>query len=123
MKVKVVECKDGNVSVIYPVFKSKREDETEDQWLKRVFDKAMKENENIDELNCKHKTIEHTKLPQSREHRSAWKFHSTKGVTIDTKKIAEIDARRKALDELRAEEKAEREAKLQEKINKRLGVK
>ena len=37
---RIIYREDGGVSVITPAPKSKREDETEAEWLKRVFDKA-----------------------------------------------------------------------------------
>lgn len=41
-KCRVVYKSDKTVSVIHPVPKSKRPDETEKEWLKRVFNKAMR---------------------------------------------------------------------------------
>lgn len=78
--------KDGTVSVTYPAPKSRRKDEAESEWLKRVFDKATPE-------GVEYEDIEKSELPQSREFRNAWTGQKGEGVGIDeVKKQAIINA-------------------------------
>ena len=78
MKVRVVYKPDKTVAVIHPAPKSRRPDETEEAWLKRVFAKAMK-----GELEgLPYDDIEDTELP-SREFRHQWRGKKGKGISLD----------------------------------------
>ena len=86
MKVRVVYKPDKSVSIIYPAPKSRRDNETEEQWLGRVFDKTMK---------CSFKGLEfddidETTLPQTREDRDAWEGEKGKGISINRAKARRI---------------------------------
>lgn len=75
-KVRVLYHSDKTVSIIYPAPKSKRENETVDQWLKRVFDKATPNGIEYDD-------IDNLELPQTRENREAWEGEKGAGVFIN----------------------------------------
>lgn len=60
MKCRIVYRKDGGILVIYPVLKSKRENETEQEWLDRVFAKSNPE-------KLPFKDVEKTNLPEELE--------------------------------------------------------
>ena len=79
MKVRVLYNNDSTVSVIHPAPKSRREDESEADWLKRVFDKATPKAAEYDD-------IEASELPQNREDRAAWEGMKGQGVYVNTKK-------------------------------------
>jgi len=83
MKVRIIYKSDGSVGVIYPALKSKRGDETEEQWLKRVFDKATPE-------DVEYEDVEDSEIPQDREFRDAWIGKKGKGISIDKVKKQEI---------------------------------
>lgn len=99
-KVRVVYNPDRSVAVIHPVPKSKRSNETEEQWLERVFNKAMR-----GELkDLPYDDIDSSELP-SREDRTAWEGEKGKGVKINSVKAEQIKDKRekqiKIQDELR----------------------
>ena len=71
MKVRVAYKSDGKVSVIYPAPKSKRLDETEEEWLERVFTKAMKQDVELEK--APYDDINETELPQDRTYRDLWR--------------------------------------------------
>lgn len=83
MKIRILYNKDNTVSVIHPAPKSRRPDETEPQWLKRVFDKATPK-------DVEYKDMDESKLPQSREHREAWTGKKGEGISIDEVKAQKI---------------------------------
>lgn len=100
MKCRVVYRVDGGISVIHPAPKSKRPEETEEQWLERVFSKAMQ-----GELkDLPYDDIDSSELPQSREDRNAWIGEKDKGISIDQVKAAKLRADK------------EREKKIQKKL-------
>ena len=86
MKVRIIYKADKSVAVIHPAPKSRRPDETEEQWLERVFNKAMQ-----GELKgLPYKDIEDTELP-SREDRNAWEWDDTKKkIKINTVKAQQL---------------------------------
>jgi len=79
MKVRILYNQDGTIAVIHPAPKSRREDETESEWLKRVFDKATPE-------GAEYEDVDKSKLPQSREFRHAWTGKKGKCIWIDEDK-------------------------------------
>ena len=86
--VRIVYWMDKSVSVIYPDPKSKRLNETEEEWLKRSFAKSMQ-----GELKgLPHDDIDSSELPQSREDRSAWTGEKGRGVSVDQVKAANLRA-------------------------------
>jgi len=74
---------DGTISVIHPAPKSRQKDETEAEWLKRVFDKATPE-------GVEYEDVEGSKIPQDREFRGAWTGKKGKGISIDKVKKREM---------------------------------
>ena len=87
-KVRIVYRSDGGISVIHPAPNSRREKESEAEWLERVFTKAMKYDK-----GCDYDDIDSSELPQTRKYRDAWTGSKGNGISIDTVKKAEIDAR------------------------------
>lgn len=99
MKYRVVYKPDKTVAVIHPAPKSKREDETEEQWLERVFTKAMQ----TDLKDLPYDDIDHSLLP-SREYRDAWEGEKGNGITINQAKV----------------QKSKNEEELESKIQKKI---
>lgn len=86
MKVRVVYKPDKTVVIIYPAPKSKREGETEKEWLERVFTKAMR-----GELaGLLYDDIDSSDLPHSREDRDVWEGEKGKGIKINAEKAKKI---------------------------------
>lgn len=100
MIVRVLYKPDKTVAIIHPAPKSKRPDESEAKWLKRVFNKVMQ-----GELKgLPYDDIDSSELPQSRENRDAWEGEKGKSIYINVKKAK---AQR---------EKREKERLIQEKV-------
>ena len=85
MKVRVVYDNDKILKVIHPAINAKKAEETEEQWLARVFNKVTPK-------GATYKDIDINELP-SREYRDAWVYD--KGIKIDPAKVEEIDAKKK----------------------------
>jgi len=106
MKVRVVYREDGGVSIIHPAPKSKRLDETEEQWLARVFIRSMqpqydKHGNQVNLLvGCEYDDIEDSELPQTREDRSAWVGKKGKGISIDQVKADKLRAEKAIREEV-----------------------
>lgn len=83
MKVRVLYNPDKSVSIIYPVPKSRRINETEEEWLERVFSKANPNKLPYDDLDS-------SALP-SREFRCAWEGEKGKHIIINQDKIQETE--------------------------------
>jgi len=90
MIVRALYHTNGTVSIVYPAIKSKRENETEKEWLHRVFTKS-----NPNGLPYEDFDLEKTTLPDSR-FRNAW-VKGRNGIEIDLDK-----AKAQVLDEVRA---------------------
>ena len=88
MKVRVVYRPDGTVAAIHPAPKSRREGESEAEWLARVFTKCMEGAL----AGLPYDDIDSSELPQTRKYREAWRGSKAAGLTIDPAKKAEIDA-------------------------------
>lgn len=101
MKVRIVYKSDKSVVVFHPAPKSRREDETEKEWLKRVFDRMMQGD--LDGLP--YDDIDKSELPQSREDRDAWEGEKGKGIHVNTVKAEEmkkgIEKEKKIKDKIR----------------------
>ena len=80
---RIIYREDGGVSIITPAPKSRRDNETEAEWLKRVFDKATPE-------GAEYEDVDKDKIPQDRELRNAWTGKKGKGISIDKVKKREI---------------------------------
>lgn len=88
-KVRVVYKPDKSVTIIYPVKNSKGVNETEVQWLNRVFTKAMQ-----GELKgLPYDDIDSSQLPD-RKYRKAWEGQKGIGVSINMLKFTEIENKR-----------------------------
>jgi len=85
MKVRVVYQPNGKVAVIHPAPKSRRPDESENEWLERVFDRAMQG----DLKGLPYDDIDVSSLPQTREDRNAWEGEKGKGISINLTKAQE----------------------------------
>jgi len=84
MKVRVVYNPDKTIIVIHPAPKSKREGETEEEWLKRVFNKAME-----GELKgLPYNDIDSSELPP-REDRRFWRGEKPMTIWVDENKKQE----------------------------------
>ncbi len=99
-KVRIVYKQDKTVVVIYPAPKSKRLGETEEEWLERVFNKAM----GAELESLPYDDIDTSELPQSREDRDAWEGEKGKGIEINSEKAKQI------------RDEKEREIKIKDKI-------
>lgn len=86
MKARILYRADGGISVIHPAPKSRRKDESEAEWLERVFDKATPD-------GCDHDDVDESEIPANRKYRNAWTGSKGKGISIDASKKAVIDAR------------------------------
>ena len=86
MKVRIIQRKDGGISIVHPAPKSKREDETEEQWLDRVFAKATPKRAIFED-------IDKSKVPLDRTFREAW-THNGRGIEIDMPKAKAIHVER-----------------------------
>jgi len=95
MKVRVIYKADDSVMVIYPVLKSRRENESEFEWLNRVFDKATPDGADYDDID-----LEQMPLPD-RRFRTAWK-RGKNGIDVDLAR-----AKIQILEELRLTRNAE----------------
>ena len=80
---RIIYREDGGVSIITPALKSKRDNETEAEWLKRVFDKATPE-------GVEYEDVSKDKIQQDRAFRDAWIGKKGKGISIDKVKKQEI---------------------------------
>lgn len=85
-KVRVIYKPDKTVSVVYPAPKSRRPDESEEEWLERVFSKAIS---HPDFKDLPFDDLDHTELP-SREDRDAWEGEKGKGVKVNQVKAEAI---------------------------------
>lgn len=89
MKTRIIYREDGGVSVVYPAPKSKRQDETEDQWLDRVFSKATPEGAEFKDIDTDKEDL------SDRTFRGAWvKGLNGKAVDVDIPKAREITKER-----------------------------
>ena len=82
MKARILYNTDGTVSIIHPAPKSRREDETEEQWLERVFTKSTP-------TDATFKDVDEALLPQDRDFRNAW-GKGAEGIDIDILKAKNI---------------------------------
>lgn len=101
MKVRVVYKADKSVSVIHPAPRSRRPNETEDEWLERVFSMAM-----VGELNgLPYDDVETSELPVDRRDRNAWEGEKGKGISVNYTKAQqlrkEVEEEEKILEKLR----------------------
>ena len=87
-KVRAMYKRDGTVVVIVPVPKSRREDETERQWLTRVYDKAIRSQPDLQDIL--YDDIDDSQLPRSRQFREAWTGRKQEGVHVDSVRRQEI---------------------------------
>jgi len=82
-KVRIIYHADKTVAIIHPAPKSRREDETETQWLERIFDKATPKGIEYDD-------IDESELPQTREDRDAWEGKKGNDITVNQTKADSI---------------------------------
>lgn len=80
---RILYNQDGTVSIITPALKSKRENETEKEWLARVFDKATPK-------NIEYEDVEDLAVPIDREFRGAWTGKKGDGISVDEVKKQKI---------------------------------
>ena len=106
MKVRIVTKPDGKISIIHAAPKSRRPNEPEDVWLKRVFDNTIK---NLGFTGLPYEDIDKSELPASREDRDAWELGSNKKIKINATKKAAIKQKKDI--EAKKQEILERQAK------------
>jgi len=94
MKVRILYKEDGTIGVIHPAPKSKNSDETDEQWLERVFNKATPE-------ELEYEDIDESELPKDRETRNAWTKKKGKKIEIDKTKSKEIKDEKKIAEEMK----------------------
>ena len=83
-KVRVLKNLNNTVSIIYPAPNSKRPDETNEQWLERVFIKANPD-------NFPYVDMDNSELPQNRDDRGAWEFdENSKTIKINQIKAKQL---------------------------------
>lgn len=75
MKVRILYNADRTVSVIHPAPNSKKENETEEDWLTRIFDEATPTGIEYDD-------IDHTALPD-RSDRQYWRGDKITGIVVE----------------------------------------
>lgn len=107
-KVRVVYKPDGSVAVIHPAPKSKEPNETEADWLNRVFVKCMEGDLN----GLPYKDVLKATLPPNRDDRDAWEATPGQGITVNAAKVAQI----KAAKERKAKIEAEKELLAEESL-------
>lgn len=86
MKVRIFQKDDGGVAIIHAAPKSRRKDETEEQWLARVFTKATPE-------GAVFVDVDKSEIPSERTFRNAW-IKNGKSITVDMPKAKEIQIER-----------------------------
>lgn len=77
--VRVLKNVDGSIKVIHPAFNSKKESESLEQFLNRVFSKANPD-------NLTYEDIDSSLIPGDRKDRNFWKKDNGKAIEIDTDK-------------------------------------
>ena len=85
--VRVVQHIDGSVTIIHPVANSRQTGESEQDWLERVFNKAME-----GELSgLVYKDIPKSELIQTREYKNDWEGDSINSkVKVNSTKVDKI---------------------------------
>jgi hypothetical protein len=82
-KVRILYKPDKSVAIIHPAPNSRRTNETEAEWLQRVFEEAM-----VDDLaGLEYDDVDISELPTSREHRDEWEGKKGEGVKINQDKV------------------------------------
>lgn len=83
MKVRILYNKNGSISVFYPARKSKRPEETEEQWYKRVADKSTPEGVEYDDVDS-------SEIPTDRSKRNCWTGKKGKGISIGNELLVHV---------------------------------
>lgn len=84
--IRVVHMADGEVAVIHPAPKSRRPEETKEEWLARVFAKAMTAD---DMVGRPYEDLKTEDLPD-RKLRKAWVKKDGGGVGVDPDKVVAL---------------------------------
>lgn len=101
MKCRVIYKPDKSIAIHYPALKSKHPNETEEQWLERVFTK-MSARPDLNGLP--YDDIDQSELPQNWQDGDVWEGEKGLGVWLSLEKTQE------------AKDKKELEEKIQEKL-------
>jgi len=102
--VRIIYEKDGSITVIHPAPKSRRINETEIDWLERVYNSVMCDKKRgIDYID--YDDIDSSELPQSREYRDAWTGKKGVGIFIDKKEMDKIKEDKLVQEEIEKREK------------------
>ena len=84
--VRIIYNKDKTIQLIRPNPKSKLPKETDDNWLKRVFDKATSKGAIYEDLDTK-------ELPNNAENTiCAWEGEKGKGIIVNNTKLDKIQS-------------------------------
>jgi len=102
VKVIVVYHPDKAVSIIYPASKSKQPSETEEDFLHRVYQCSIENDQNLQGLP--YEVIDYSDLPSS-NYRDAWEGELGAGVVVNSEKAQSIKEERER-ERLIAQEKA-----------------
>ena len=104
-KRRVIYKNDGSVDIVIPAPKSRFEGEPEDVWLKRVFDRAIEVDPNLQGLD--YDDVDTSEIPSDRKDRNAWTRHpSGKGIGIDNVKAQKNREETEAFDLVQEEMKS-----------------
>jgi len=79
-KVRVVYRGDKTIAIIHPAPKSRRPKEPENEWLERVFTRAMQQDEGL--IGRPYDDIDASELPQDRTYRGLWRGEKGNGIRI-----------------------------------------
>ncbi len=82
-KVRIISHSDGGIAIIHPAPKSRRENEGEEEWLRRVFDKATPD-------GASYEDIDESEIPATREDRDAWELKDGK-IEVNQAKKQQFD--------------------------------
>lgn len=83
MKIITFVRADGGVSIVHPAPNSRREDEKEEDWLRRVAEKSVPPETNYE-------ITEKETLPQDRRWRNAWKRTPEGIIDVDLKEARKV---------------------------------
>jgi len=90
-KAIVIHNPDKSVAVIYPAPKSQRPNESDEDFLRRVYNRAVVNDPSLRGLA--YEIVDASSLP-SREFRDAWEGSPGKGIKVNQKKVQKIKLER-----------------------------
>lgn len=100
MKCRIVYKPDGQVSIIHPAPNARMPKETENAFLKRVFEKTMSDS---GFKGLPYEDVDKSTLPQDRKDRDKWRGNKESGIYVDHTIVTEQEKRQAVEDQLDAE--------------------